>query len=129
MFIIILSGIFLVLHGWVHLLYAGQSMRLFELRPGMCWPDGGWVLAGHAAGGATRLLVGSALVLAALGFIAAGAGLFLSREWWRTAAIGAVVLSTAIFTVFWDGKRPRLADQGGIGVLINLAILALALTG
>ena len=31
----ILFGIFLILHGLVHLLYAGQSSRLFELQPGM----------------------------------------------------------------------------------------------
>jgi len=31
-------GIFFILHGLVHLLYAGQSLRLFELRPGMTWP-------------------------------------------------------------------------------------------
>ncbi len=31
----ILMGIFLILHGMVHLLYACQSGRMFELRPGM----------------------------------------------------------------------------------------------
>jgi hypothetical protein len=31
-------GIFFLLHGLVHLLYAGQSLRFFELRPGMTWP-------------------------------------------------------------------------------------------
>jgi hypothetical protein len=30
----ILVGIFFILHGFVHLLYAGQSLRKFELRPG-----------------------------------------------------------------------------------------------
>jgi len=34
----IILGIFCILHGLVHLLYAGQSRRLFELRPGMVWP-------------------------------------------------------------------------------------------
>ncbi len=33
-----IAGAFIVLHGLVHLLYAGQSRRLFELRPGMVWP-------------------------------------------------------------------------------------------
>ena len=28
----IVLGIFFILHGLVHLLYAGQSLRLFELR-------------------------------------------------------------------------------------------------
>jgi hypothetical protein len=40
---------------------------------------------------------------------------------------GAAVLSTAIYAVFWYGKRKSLADNGGFGWLINLAILILAL--
>ena len=32
-------SVFIVLHGLVHLLYFGQSRRLFELQPGMAWPE------------------------------------------------------------------------------------------
>jgi len=127
MLIFILSGIFFILHGLVHLLYAGQSVRLFELRPAMNWPDGAWVIGRQPANDAVRWLAGLSLGLAAFGFIASGLGLLLGGMWWRTVATGAVVLSTAIFGVFWDGKRQSLADQGGVGVLINLAILALVL--
>ena len=35
-------GIFLILHGIVYLLYFGHSMRLFELRPGLLWPEAAW---------------------------------------------------------------------------------------
>jgi hypothetical protein len=37
------------------------------------------------------------------------------------------MLSSGIFIVFWDGKLQSLADKGGIGLLINLAILAVVL--
>ena len=33
----IVAGVFLILHGLVHLLFAGQVLRFFELRPGMIW--------------------------------------------------------------------------------------------
>ena len=36
----VIFGVFLMLHGLVHLLYLGQSQRFFELQPGMTWPDG-----------------------------------------------------------------------------------------
>ncbi len=127
MLIFILTGIFLILHGLVHILYAGQSVHLFELRPGMNWPDEGWVLGRQSADDAMRFLVSISLGLAALGFAAGGVGLLMSRDWWQILAIGAAVLSTMIFAVFWDGKRQSLAENGGIGVLINLAILALVL--
>ena len=127
MSISILFGIFLVLHGLVHLLYAGQSWRMFELRPGMLWPDGSWLFSKLPGDAAIRSLAGISLVLAALGFAAGGLGLFLQQDWWRPVTVGAAVLSTAIFIVFWDGKSKSLSDNGGIGVLINLAILVLAL--
>ena len=124
MLIGILLGIFLILHGLVHLLYAGQSLRLFELRPGMLWPDGSWLFSRQPDNDAMRLMAVISLALAASGFVAGGLGLFLHQDWWRTIIAGATVLSTAIFAVFWDGKRQSLADSGGVGVLINLAILA-----
>ena len=37
--------LFLFLHGMVHLLYAGHSLRLFELRPGLSWPDSSWAFS------------------------------------------------------------------------------------
>jgi hypothetical protein len=123
----ILLGIIRILHALVHLLYAGQSLRLFELRPDMHWPDGSWLFRKQPEDNAIRLIVSISLMLAALGFAVAGLGLFLRQDWWLPVTVGSVVLSTAIFTVFWDGKRQSLADNGGIGVLINLAILVMGL--
>jgi hypothetical protein len=40
----ILFGVFVLLHGLVHLLYLGQSARYFELQPGLAWPDGSWAI-------------------------------------------------------------------------------------
>jgi hypothetical protein len=70
----IVFGIFFILHGLVHLLYAGQSARLFELRPGLIWPDGSWLFSKLAGDSATRIMAGILLVLAALALIAGGLG-------------------------------------------------------
>jgi hypothetical protein len=123
MLIGILLGIFLILHGLVHLLYAGQSQRLFELRPGLLWPEGSWLFSRQLDDDAMRLMAVISLALAAFGCVAGGLGLFFHQDWWRTIIVGAAILSTTIFAVFWDGKRQSLADNGGVGVLINLAIL------
>jgi hypothetical protein len=125
--IAILFGIILILHGLVHLLYAGQSLRRFELRPGMLWPDGSWLFSKFPGDDASRLLAGILLVLATLGFVVAGLGLFLMQDWWRTVTVCAALLSTVIYISFWDGKLRALDNKGGIGVLINLAILVMTL--
>ena len=41
----LVAGVFVVLHGLVHLFYFAQSRRLFELRPGLVWPDGSWAFS------------------------------------------------------------------------------------
>lgn len=119
----ILFAVFLILHGIVHLLYAGQSKQLFELRPSLAWPDGAWAFFKLFGNEATRRLATILLVLTALGFFAAGLGLFFGAGWARTVTLGAAGSSVLIYLLFWDGKFHELPDQGGIGLLISLGIL------
>lgn len=119
----VVMGIFFILHAMVHLLYAGQALRFFELRPGMIWPDGAWLFSKLLGNDRTRWLAAISLALTALGYAAGGLGLFLRQEWWRPLAAGAAALSMAIFLLFWDGRLRDLPDKGGVGILINLAIL------
>jgi hypothetical protein len=116
-------GIFLVLHGLVHLLYVAHSRRLLELGPEMDWPDGSWAFSKLLGDEATRLLASITYVLATLGFVAGGIGLFAGQAWWRPMVVTAAAFSGAIVLLFWDGKVQRLTDQGAIAVLINGAIL------
>ena len=123
----IVMGILFVLHGLVHLLYVGQSQRLFELRPKMVWPDGSWVFSKLLGDESTRLLASISLVLAALGFLVGGLGLAIQQPWWRPVIVGSATFSILLFFLFWDGKLQALDDKGGVGILINLAILVVVL--
>lgn len=122
----IFFGVFIILHGLVFLLYFGQNRRLFELRPGMVWPDGSWAFSKLLGDSAVRKLASIALILAATGFVTAGLAILLSSTWWRAAVVGTAVFSSLIIILFWDGKLHKLDDQGGIGLLINIAILIAA---
>jgi len=122
--LVFIFGLFLVLHGLVHLLYCGQSARLFELRPGLVWPDGAWPFAKRLGDEATRTLASISTIGAAIGFAAGGIGLLVGQNWWRTVVIAAAAFSALLYIFFWDGKVRRLDDKGGIGLLINLGILA-----
>jgi hypothetical protein len=116
--------VFVVLHGLVHLLYVGQSGRLFELQPGLVWPDGSWAFSRLLGDEAARVVAGACCVLAAIGFVAGGAGLLARQAWWRPVVVGAAAFSAATLLLLWDGQMQRLDDQGAIAILINLAILA-----
>jgi len=120
-------GVFIVLHGLVHLLYVGQSARLFELQPEMVWPDGSWAFSRLFGNGTTRILASISYVLAAIGFVAGGTGILVRLAWWRPAVVGSAAFSAVFIVLFWDGVVKTLDNKGGIGLLINLAILAVVL--
>jgi hypothetical protein len=119
----IVVGIFMVLHGVVHLLYFGQARRFFEMQEGLQWPDGSWAFSRLLGVEATRWLAASACVLAALGFMAGGIAIFGGWSWWRPVVVGSAAFSIAIWILFWNGTWQRLSEQGLIAILINAAIL------
>ena len=123
----LIVGVFVVLHGLVHLLYFGQSRRLFELQPNMTWPDGSWAVSRLLGKGITRWVAAVACVLAAIGFAVGGATILLGQAWWHPVVVGAAALSALIWLLFWDGTRQNLANQGAIAILINLTVLLLVL--
>ena len=85
----LIFGVFLVLHGLVHLLYFGQSARRFELRPDMTWPDGSWALSAMLGDGATRTLAAVLLGLIALCLVAGGIGIAFKQGWSSPLVLGA----------------------------------------
>jgi hypothetical protein len=119
----LLVGIFMVLHGLVHLLYSAHSQRFVELRPEMIWPDDSWAFSRLLGDEGTRWLATVTYVLAAVGFVVGGAGFLLGLDWWHPMVIGSAAFSLGIIVLFWDGTLQRLSDQGLIAVLINTAIL------
>jgi len=118
---------FIILHGLVHLLYVGQSQRLFELRPGMIWPDASWAFSRLFGDRATRGLTSITFILVAIGFVAGGVGLIFNQSWWHPFVVGATAVSSVMIILLWDGRPRKLDNQGGVGLLINLALLTLLL--
>jgi hypothetical protein len=125
----IAAGIFLILHGLVHGLYAGHSFGVFELQPGLRWPEESWLLRTFFSRRSIRYLGGALLVLAGMGFLGSGAGFLLSAGWWRGLLFLSTGISSGIYVLFWNGHFSQLPDQGLIGLLINSGILLLLFLG
>ena len=118
-----ITGGFLILHGLVHLLYFGQSWRIFQLQPGLLWPDGSWVFSRLLGNDPTRVVASFSLVMAAIGLAVGGIAILLGQAWWQPLVIGSLIFSSLLYIAMWNGRIERLSDQGVIGVLINIAIL------
>lgn len=123
----LIFGVFIVLHGLVHLLYFGQSRRIFELQPGMVWPDGAWAFSRILGNQPIRQLASFCLLLAAAGFVVGGAGLLLGKDWWQPVVVSVSVFSAVLYLIFWDGRWQDLDDKGAVGLFIDLGILAAVL--
>lgn len=123
----IIVGVFLLLHGLVHLLYFGHSQRFFELQAGLMWPEGSWVFSSLLNGDKIRMIASACMAISAIGFILAGAGLLLEQTWWRAILMYAIAFSSLVYFIFWNGKLEQLPDQGLVGVLINLSFLVFIL--
>ncbi len=118
-----LAGIFVILHGLVHLWYVTLSARLVEYKPDMGWTGESWLLTGPIGDSATRALASGLYVLATVGFVAGGIGLLARQDWRGAVVAGSAVFSTVIIVLFWDGNTSMLVQKGLIGLLINLGVL------
>ncbi len=118
-----LIGVFIVLHGLVHLWYVTLSQRLVEFQPEMGWSGESWLLSPLLGDAATRSLATVLYGLATLGFVIGGIGVLVQQAWWRPVVIGSAAFSSAIIILFWDGNRQLLVQKGLIGLVINVAIL------
>ncbi len=117
-------GIFMVLHGLVHLLYLGQGIKKFELKEGLTWPENAWAFSSFLNTNAIQQIAAVGLAIAAAGFIVSGVSLVAHKSWWHVAAISTTIFSTLLYILLWDGNTKQLADKGGVGILINLVLLA-----
>lgn len=119
----ILTGLIIVLHGLVHLWYFTLSRKLVEFQPEMGWTGDSWIFTNLIGDAATRSLASVLYVLAALGLVAGGTGIFIQQDWWRPVLIGSAIFSSAVIILFWDGSTEMLVQKGMLGFLINLVIL------
>ncbi len=123
----IIFAAFSILHGLVHMLYFSQARRTMELSSGMTWPDGSWAFGWLLGEAGTRTAAAIACNLATFCFIAAAGALIFHYVWWRGALIIAASFSSLLYILFWNGRLENLGDQGFIGILINLILLAIVL--
>lgn len=120
-------GIFYILHGLVHLLYMGHSLNYFELEKGFIWPDNSKLLANTFSLQTKKLFAGVLCIIAAISFIVSGICVLIGHRWQYLGGIFAVIMSTVLFIVFWDGSRIKLHTQGAIAIIINMLILVFTL--
>ena len=125
----LLLGIFVALHGLVHLWYVTLAQGLVEYRDDMGWTAESWLLSGALGEGTLRALATALYLLAAIALVGSGVGLAFGADWARQALAASAVFSTVVVLLFWDGGTHMLVQKGFLALVINAALLGgLALT-
>lgn len=119
----LLIGVFLALHGVVHLWYVVLSQGWVEVEDAMGWNGHSWLLSGSLADGTILSIATVVYVVVTLGFVVGGVGYALQTDWRSPVLIGAAILSTIMLVTMWDGQFDLLVEKGIVGVAINVAIV------
>lgn len=124
----LIAGVFVGLHGLVHMWYVTLSQGWVEFQPEMGWSGRSWLLTEVAGGGLTRTLATIFYAVATVALVASGVGLLTRSERSRPLLVGSAAFSGAVILIFWDGNTQMLVQKGLLGLLINLGILAAMLS-
>lgn len=119
----IIIGVFIILHGLVHVWYFILSQKLVEFRPEMGWTGESWVLKNILKEKTILSMASLSFILVALMFVISGIGFLSSTGWWKGLVVITSVLSSLVLLLFWDGRIQQIVEKGAIGLAINIFIL------
>lgn len=122
----ILFGIFILLHGLVHLWYVTLSQGWVQFQPSMGWSGKSWLLSSLLAPGLTQWVATVLYGLAAAAFAVAGVGRMANQDWSRPWLTAASLVSILAIVLFWDGSFKMPVEKGILGLLISIGLLVAA---
>lgn len=121
----ILIGLFIALHGLVHILYIAISQKWIPDSEPIGWTGRSWLFTPLAGENATRWILSGLYGLATLVLVIGGAGYALGGSWAPGFVAAGAILSIAAIVLGWDGNPQRLVNKGLLGIAISAAILLL----
>lgn len=122
-----LFGLFIILHGLVHLWYFTLSQGLVEFKPEVGSTGRSWLIAGLLGDSTTWLLGSILLVLSVIAFVISGIAVFARAAWWWPVLLGSAVFSSVSLLLFWDENIQLIVQKGLIGFPISLAVVLVLL--
>lgn len=94
------------------------------------WGGSSWLLGRAVTGDRLTTLVVGLHVIAGIATIACALAIGFAPSvpgWWRPLAIAGAAAGIAAFAVFWDGQGRLLVEEGAIGAVVSLILLAAAI--
>jgi hypothetical protein len=117
-----LFGIFILLHGLVHIWYIVLAQQWVAFKPEMGFSAQSWVFTQTLGDSTTRKSAAVFYGTSTLAFIIAAIAIFTRAGWMKPCLIFASMLSLITILFFWDGKFERIVEKGLVGFIINILI-------
>ncbi|MBN1247143.1 MAG: hypothetical protein JXC32_05755 [Anaerolineae bacterium] len=118
-----LFGIFVILHGLVHMWFVVLSRHWVPFEPEMGWTGKSWLFTPILGDTATRWVATILYTLVTITFVISGIGTLTRGEGWRPLMIASAAASAVMILLFWDGGTQYIVPKGLIGFLIDVGIL------
>ena len=119
----IILGVFLILHGAVHIWYVAMARGLISADADTIWNGRSWLFTRRLGDQTTMTLATIVFSAITLVFAVAGIALVARQEWFSTWAITGSILSMAAIIGFWDGRPDHPIEKGLLGIILDVAIL------
>jgi hypothetical protein len=119
----IVLGVFLILHGAVHIWYVVMARGLISADPDTVWNGKSWLLTRRLGDETTMTLATIVHSVTTLLFVVAGIGLVAQQEWFAMWAVAGSFLSIAAIVGFWDGRPDHPIEKGLLGIIIDVGVL------
>lgn len=110
----------------LHFVSVASSRGWFGPDAGWRWNRHSWLLSGTLDEETIIDAATGRFVLVALGFTVGAVGYVLSRSWWVPVLVATALPSTLCCVIQWDGHRTTLLEDGALGILINILVIAWA---
>lgn len=91
------------------------------------WKRTSWLLGSAVMNARLPALVVALHVMAGIATVACALAIGLADSvpgWWRPLAMAGSVLGIAPFSVFWDGQSKLLFEEGAVGAILSMILLA-----
>jgi len=115
---------FVFAHGVAHMVYTSLALGWIPAGPGQPNTAASWLLTGPLGAQGTQNLGAVAFTMLTVAFAITAAGIGLRQPWALSWLVGSAIASSLVILVFWDGSLANATSKGGLGLLINLGLLA-----
>ncbi len=117
-----MAGLFIAAHG---LVYLATPLTTLSQTVFQGWKGSSALLGSSLGADALKSVTTWMWIVAGVGLVAAAITIIFTSLLpgaWRPLAISASLIGVASFIVFYDGQTQLFVNQGGVGLVISLAI-------